>query len=470
MSGSKYNFHDIKNIHFVGIGGVGMSALAQLCAMKGCVVSGSDRLISSGHTDLAIWTYLEKLNIKIFPQDGSGITKDVQLMVLSSAIEKDNLEIKKANELGIKIIHRSELLASYVNKHKTIAITGTSGKSTTTSMIFEILRGAGKNPSLITGASLLSLQKEGLFGNVYESKSDLLVIEADESDGSLVNYHPHIGVLLNMEKDHKELDILETYFDKFKQNCEHFIVNADEKSLEKFKNDCKTFGLEHGDIKATNINLGGFETTFEINGVGFSLPEVGKYNLYNAVAAISVCVQLGVSLLDCAKSLTNFGGVYKRFNKIGSFGEGENRIEVIDDFAHNPHKISACLSACRLRGKRVLAYFQPHAHYSVKLLAKEFAETFETDIKDSDIMWLADIYYPGGTVDEKVSSKDILSLMKDSKNIKNIGNKQQEMADIIETAKEGDVIVVMGARDPGLTQFARNIFEGVKKKVSSQVV
>lgn len=463
---SSHDLKKIKNMHFVGIGGIGMSALAQICAMKKYNVSGSDRLINLGFKNLDIWKYLEKLSIRIYPQDGTGITKNTDLIVVSSAIEDNNPEIKRAKELGIKMIHRSELLASYVNNHKTIAITGTSGKSTTTSMVFEILQSAGLNPSLISGAGLISLQKQGLYGNVYESKSDLLVVEADESDGSLVNYKPYLGVLLNMEKDHKELDVLQGYFEKFKKNCEKFIINADEKSLEKFSDNTKSFGIKNGNTKAKNIKLGAFDTTFEINGVSFFLPEIGEYNLYNAIAAISVCRELDVSLESCAKALQNFAGVDKRFNTIGVFGEGDDKIEIINDYAHNPHKISACLSACRLRGNRVLAYFQPHAHSSVELLSKEFADAFDKILRPQDMMYLADIYYPGGTVDHKVSVQDILDKMKNTDRIKNIKSRKDTLTAIVNNAKKGDVIIVMGARDPELKSFAKNIFEGIKKKFS----
>ena len=192
-------------IHFVGIGGVGMSALAQLHAMSGDTVTGSDRLISKGYTDLALWTYLKNLGISLFAQDGSGIDEKTELVVLSSAIEDDNPEIKKAKQLGIQIMHRSELLAKHVATHKTVAVSGTSGKSTTTAMVYDILAFAGLSPSVITGAAILSLQKEqGVFGNVYKGESDILVIEADESDGSIVKYHPYLGLCLNLRKDHKE--------------------------------------------------------------------------------------------------------------------------------------------------------------------------------------------------------------------------------------------------------------------------
>ena len=162
-------------IHFIGIGGVGMSALAQLHAMGKDEVTGSDRLISKGYTDMALWEYLRKLNIKLFPQDGSGIDEKTELVILSSAIEEDNPELKKARQLNIPTMHRSELLAKHVAEHRTIAVSGTSGKSTTTAMVYDILAFAGLRPSVITGAAILSLQKEqGVFGNVYKGDSDIL--------------------------------------------------------------------------------------------------------------------------------------------------------------------------------------------------------------------------------------------------------------------------------------------------------
>ena len=207
-------------IHFIGIGGVGMSALAQLHAMSQDEVTGSDRLISKGYTDMALWTYLKKLNIKLFPQDGSGIDEKTELVILSSAIEEDNPELQKAKQLGIPTMHRSELLAKHVASHRTIAVSGTSGKSTTTAMVYDILAFAGLSPSVITGASLLSLQKEqGVFGNVYKGNSDILVIEADESDGSIVKYQPYLGLCLNLQKDHKEIAVLQGYFKEFISHC-----------------------------------------------------------------------------------------------------------------------------------------------------------------------------------------------------------------------------------------------------------
>jgi UDP-N-acetylmuramate--alanine ligase len=357
-------------IHFVGIGGIGMSALAQLHAMAGEEVNGSDRLINKGFTKLPVWEHLKKLGVKIYPQDGSGIDEKTNAVVLTSAIEPDNVEIAKAKQLSIPILHRSDLLAKHVRESWTIAVSGTSGKSTTTAMLFEILRHAGKDPSLLSGGVLLSLQQEGYFGNIYKGKSDMLVIEADESDGTLVNYHPKIGVMLNLAKDHKELDVLKGYFQKFSINCGTFIINEEEKLLKEIAGQYKTFGLKKGGVHARNLKLTGFGSIFTVEGVPFKLNIPGEHNVKNALAAVAAAREAGVDLKIASEALANFKGVYRRFNTIGVI----NNTEVVDDFAHNPHKCAATLKAAHLRGRRVLAFFQPHDFASVQLLKDEFIE------------------------------------------------------------------------------------------------
>ncbi|MDR0953391.1 MAG: UDP-N-acetylmuramate--L-alanine ligase [Elusimicrobiota bacterium] len=448
-------------IHFVGIGGIGMSALAQLHAMAGDEVTGSDRLINNGFTNLPVWDSLKKLGVKIYPQDGSGIDKKTKLIVLTSAIEPDNIEIEVAKKHHIPFMHRSELLAKHVKDSWTVAISGTSGKSTTTAMLFEILRSAGKDPSVITGGVLLSLQAEGYFGNVYKGKSKILVIEADESDGTLVNYHPKIGVMLNLAKDHKELDVLEGYFKKFSINCDNFIINEQEDELKKIAANYTTFGIASGDVYAKDLKLTGHGATFSVDGQPFILNLPGEHNVKNAMAAIAAAKQMGVSLKTAAKALENFKGVYRRFNTIGHASE----IEVIDDFAHNPHKVAATLKAAHLRGKRVLAFFQPHAFASVQLLLKEFIEEFSKNIRKEDTLWLGEIYYAGGTVPNGISSKLIYDgLKKKSVNVKYMPCRNETAADIAKSAKPGDVILVLGARDPTLTAFAQQIFQAILQK------
>jgi UDP-N-acetylmuramate--alanine ligase len=445
-------------IHFVGIGGIGMSALAQLHAMAGEEVTGSDRLINRGFTKLPIWESLAKLGIKIYPQDGSGIDSKTDALVLTSAIEPDNIEIAKAKRLAIPILHRSELLAKHVKESFTVAISGTSGKSTTAAMLFEILKRAGKDPSLITGGILLSLQERGFFGNVYKGKSDILVIEADESDGTLVNYHPQIGVMLNLAKDHKELDVLKGYFQKFSINCGTFIINEEEKLLKEIAGQYKTFGLKKGQTNAKNLKTTGFGSIFTVDGVPFKINLPGEHYVKDALAAVAAARELGVDLLTASQALADFKGVYRRFNTIGTV----NNIEVIDDFAHNPHKIAATLKAAHLRGKRVLAFFQPHSYASVQLLHKEFIEEFSKNIKAKDKLWLGEIYYAGGSAPEGVSAKIIYDgLKKVGTPVKFLSHRSKLVAEISKTAKSGDLILVLGARDPSLTDFAKQIFDSI---------
>lgn len=453
-------------IHFVGIGGIGMSALAQLHALAGDEVTGSDRLINKGFTKLPVWESLIKLGVKIYPQNGSGIDKDTKLVVLTSAIEPDNLEVQIAKKLKIPMMHRSELLAKEVKDHWTVAVSGTSGKSSTTALLFEILRAAGKEPSLITGGLLRSLQEEGLFGNVYQGKSDILVIEADESDGTLVNYHPKIGLMLNLAKDHKEIDILKGYFQKFSINCDKFILNCEEENLKELSGPAKTFGLSSGDVFAENIKTDGFGSSFTVKSVPFRINLPGEHYIKNALAAICAVQEMGVSLQDASRAVENFKGVWRRFNTIGS----ACGVEVIDDFAHNPHKAAATLKAAHLRGKRVLAFFQPHAFTSVQLLSKEFIDCFSKNIGAQDCLWLGEIYYAGGTVPEGVSSKIIYEGVKArGGNIKFIPCRNETARDIAAAAQEGDVILVMGARDPTLSDYAKQILEAVSEKAEKKV-
>ncbi|NLO92347.1 MAG: UDP-N-acetylmuramate--alanine ligase [Elusimicrobia bacterium] len=450
-----------KKIHFVGIAGNGMSALAQIHAMSGDIVSGSDRLLDKGFTALPLWPVFKKLNIKLHRQDGSGVTPELNLVVLSSAIEDGNRDWDKAKDLKLPIAHRSELLARHISQYHTVAVSGTCGKSTTAAMIFEILEKAGRSPSIINGAALLSLQERGYAGNIYRGTSNLLVIEADESDGSLTNYHPAIGVFLNLSKDHKELPVLEGYFRQFRANCKKFLVNADEANLAEFRAGGEaTFGVAHGSCRAENVELGPSSSSFTVDKVHFTLPHCGMHNVQNAIAAIAACRELDVPLKDCAEGLAGFRGVARRFASMGRV----NDIEVIDDFAHNPAKIAAALAAAQLRGKRVLAFYQPHGYAPVKLLMKELVASFSSALRENDMLWMPDIYYIGGTADKTVSSKQLVdAIAANGRKAAYLPSRDDILPRIVETARPGDVIMVMGARDPSITDYARAMLAALKK-------
>ncbi len=217
---------DFRTVFFIGIAGTGMSAIAQYLAGTGKQVSGSDRyFLPAVFNDTR--NKLEALGIQCFLQDGEGISQATDLLVVSTAVEDTVPEVQKAAGLNIPIIKRSELLALIAASKKTIAVGGTSGKSTTCAMLFDILQYGGLDPSIISGAGLVSIMKEGRIGNAKAGKGEWLVIEADESDGSIVQYKPEVGVLLNVDKDHKEMDALMEIFREFRNNTKQlFVVNA----------------------------------------------------------------------------------------------------------------------------------------------------------------------------------------------------------------------------------------------------
>ncbi len=259
----KYN-----HFFFVGIAGTGMSAIAQYLKGIGKKVSGSDRLFNDEKKSL-IRQQFDRLDIHTCFQDSSGISLQIDVLVISTAIEESNIELQKARSLGIPVMKRSELLAAISSDKKTIAVGGTSGKSTTTAMIFHIMQECGWEPSVMNGAGLTSLQKRGLPGNAWVGKSEWLVIEADESDGSIVNYVPEISVLLNIDRDHKEYDELMSLFEKFKSNTRSkFIVNQNHTlSCQLSQNKAYDFGINEAEIgfSGSGFEQKDFSISFECN-------------------------------------------------------------------------------------------------------------------------------------------------------------------------------------------------------------
>ncbi|MCM2304922.1 MAG: Mur ligase family protein [Elusimicrobia bacterium] len=444
-------------IHFVGIGGAGMSALAQIHAMDGGPATGSDRDFDRGR-GAALKARLEALGVRLFRQDGSAINRETELVVLSTAIEDSNPEIAAAKALGVPLMHRSEFLARHVAGMRTIAVTGTSGKSTVVAMIFEILEAAGRGPSVITGGALIALQKKGLTGNAFRGKSDILVVEADESDGSLVNYKPAVGVFLNLTKDHLEVSALREIFLKFRGNVATSLVNEDDPALADIRADL-TFGLDSGSVRAEAIELSASGSTFRVKDVSFTLPAPGRHNVENAIAAIAACVNEGVGLGDCARGLASFQGVARRFQSLGS----ARGVEVVDDFAHNPAKIAATLTAARLRGRRTMAVYQPHGFAPTRHLKNELIAAFAAGLRPEDRLWLPDIYYVGGTASKDISSNDVVAPLKaQGLHAFHVPDRAAIAALIAAEATEGDLVIVMGARDPSLSDFARDVLAALR--------
>ena len=383
-----------------------------ICRAQECSVSGSDRFFNDGKAG-DIKAKLEAEGITCFLQNGEGINAATDLVVVSTAIEDTVIEVKKAKELGIPIIRRSELLALIALTKKTIAIGGTSGKSTTTGMLFDIMRHAGKKPSVISGAGLVDLIQKGKIGNAYVGDGEWLIIEADESDGSIVQYHPEIGVLLNVEKDHKELDELVKVFETFKNNSKHFTVNRSNEYARGLSADAKNdFCVDGSDTDAgfqvTAFSQDGFHISFKVNGQHFELNILGRHNMENAVAATAAAALAGVSLADAAAALKKYQGIYRRAQVLGQ----KNGVWVIDDFAHNPAKCAAAIRACQPVSGKVVAWFQPHGYTPTKFLRNEFVQEIAHAVRAQDEIWMSEIFYAGGTAVKDISALDLVKTLR----------------------------------------------------------
>jgi UDP-N-acetylmuramate--alanine ligase len=456
-----FNINQYQNYFFVGIAGTGMSAIAQYLKGIGKEVSGSDRLFNKDHKML-IQEQFEKAGIECFFQDASGITKKTQVVVVSTAIEETNIEYQKAKSPGIQIIKRSELLAAISSVKKTIAVGGTSGKSTTTAMIFHILQENGYAPSLITGAGLTELQRKGLPGNAWVGESEWLVIEADESDGSIVNYIPEIGIVLNIDRDHKEYEELMQLFKTFKDHTRgKFIINNDHEMIRVISQDKKNdFGTMAGvGFLCENFNQQGFGIQFTINKIPFSIPVIGKHNMENATAAVAASVAVGIKMEDAAKALKTYVGIYRRTQLVGE----KNGVTMIDDFAHNPSEVAAAVRTCQLIGKRVFAWFQPHGYGPLRFMHEDLAEKVVETLRPADYLLMSEVYYAGGTVNKDITSEVVINAVKaKGKNALFVEDRSKLSETFHQMIERGDVILFMGARDPSLADFAKDIFEKLK--------
>ncbi len=455
------DFSNINNIFFIGIGGTGMSALAQYLVETGKDIRGSDRQFVIQNIS-NIRNKLEKMKIKCFPQNGDGINSETDLVIVSTAVEKTNIEYVKAEKLNIPIIMRSDLLKLITDTKKTIAISGTSGKSTTVAMLFHILQKAKLYPSLITGAGLIDLQKGGREGNAFVGKGEWLIIEADESDGSLVKYKPEIGVILNIEKDHKELSELMQIFKIFKNNVKNrLIVNRNcVRSKELSENIKFDFGINRKCMyNGKNFEQNGFSISFHVNNIKFNIPIIGIHNMENAMAAISVASYLNIDLQTISKALESYKGIYRRHQIIGT----HNDITVIDDYAHNPVKVANSIKACINMSDRLIAWFQPHGFVPTKFLRNEFVDEISNTLRDNDQIWMSEIYYAGGTVNKDISAKDLINdIKKKNKKAFFVEDRNNFFNILNNKLVKGDIILIMGARDFSLNEFAQSIFNSLK--------
>lgn len=447
-------------LHFCGVGGSGMSALAQVHAWRGGRCTGSDRAFDAGERG-AIRAALAAAGVEIVPQDGSWPRAGCTAMIVSTAVEDGVPDVRAARAAGVPIRHRSELLADHVAAADGIAVTGTSGKSTTTAMIAEILLHAGRDPSVITGGALVRLEAQGLLGNARAGGGPHLVIEADESDGSVVRYRPWASVILNLQRDHKEPAEVLAMFRTLAAQTRGPLVLGDDPALDPLADGAVRAGLAPGcAVRAVDLELAPDGCGFTVDGVRFRLPVPGEHNVRNAVAAIAAAVAAGVPPAECAAALREFRGVARRFQVLGERGG----VTVVDDFAHNPDKLRAVLAAARLRGGRVLAFFQPHGYGPTRFLFADLVEAFAGSLGPDDVLWLPPIYYAGGTVTRDVESTDLTAAVRArGRDARDLADRADLPAAAAAVARPGDVVLVLGARDPFLSELARAVLAALPR-------
>lgn len=451
--------NDLDNAYFFcGIGGSGMSALAQLAKARGFAVKGSDRGFDNGNNQTLI-KKLQSQGIELFSQDGSGLSEN-DILVVSTAVEDTIPDVKAAKALNCQILHRSQLLADFFNLSKGVAVGGTSGKSSVTAMVGHILTECGVDPTVVNGAVMPQFNSDKMHGNVRCGDSDVMVIEADESDGSIVNYRPFIGILNNISKDHKTLEELNLLFTTFVENCQYVVynINCPEVAKVPLNGNLLSYGIENveADFNAENLKRTVQGVEFQINKLTVKLPVLGAHNVENALSAMAAASLLGVKVEDSANAMASYAGIERRMQLVGEV----DHIRVIDDFAHNPDKIRAVIQALKTDENRLIVFWQPHGFGPVKFLKNEFIDSFVKNTNENDLIIMPEIYYAGGSADKSVSAKDLIDeIEKTGRNAYFVLNREDVPNFIKSEAKAGDTVLLLGARDVTLAAFAKDVYD-----------
>ncbi len=448
-----------RQFHFIGVGGIGMSALAYVLAKRQLPVSGSDRRLTHitrrlQDNGVRIFWSQEAENIAQVTQSSPGNPGILPQVVCSTAIGPSNAEYKAALDAGCPMFHRSDILAALMNDAQGIAVAGTHGKTTTSSMVGYLLLKAGIDPSIVIGGEVAAWQ-----GNAYVGTSDYMVAEADESDGSLVKLSAAIGIITNIELDHPDhyssLDEVVGIFQHFADHCDVVIGSADcETVLQKIQ-PAVTYSLRQesgADYIATDICETAQKTTAEIWERGerlgtLNLPILGLHNLSNALAAIAVARRLGVDFGAIATIMATFGGAKRRFDHRGC----HNNIEFIDDYAHHPSEIKVTLAAAKVKStevlpevsqRRVVAVFQPHRYSRITTLLQEFATAFS----DADQVIVTDVYSAGEANASGITGEDITSTIGEHHDQVTYGATLDDVkAKLADTLQPGDLVIFLTA-------------------------
>ena len=431
-----------------------MLPLALIAKARGAQVAGSDRSRDQGRSaDKFAW--IEAKGIALHPQDGSGIAEG-QVFVASAAVEDSVPDAAAAKAWGLARMTRAELNASFFNAAtRGIGIGGTSGKSTVTAMVAWLLHSAGLAPTVMNGAVMRNFASDAdPFTSALIGGAANYVSEVDESDGSIALYRPDIAVVTNISLDHKSLDELHALFGDFAARARTAILNADDpESAALITDKSVTFGFnDEATLRASDYAALPDGCSFTLhadgNSHGAQLRMPGRHNVANALAALAVARALGLPMDAAVAALAEFAGIARRYEVIGS----ANGVTVIDDFAHNPDKVAATLAAAAELPGRALIFFQPHGYGPLKQMGKELAASFAAGMRADDRLWVCDPVYFGGTVDRSVGSAEFVAAI--GAHATYLPTRDACGAAILAEARDGDRILILGARDDTLTDFA----------------
>ena len=454
-------------VFFSGIGGSGMLPLASIVRASGGRVSGSDRSLDAGRTPHK-FDYLRSLGIQLFPQDGSGLKKGMTL-VTSAAVEETVPDVVRARALGLPHLTRPEFLAKLLNSaQRSVAVGGTSGKSTVTGMIGWILHACHRQPTVMNGAVMKNFVTPAApFASALVGDPELFVSEVDESDGSIALYKPEIAVLTNISLDHKDMTELRSLFAAFRLRARKAVVNLDDPETRAIADVIPIDNRLGYGFDSPGTDFMGKDLQLEADGVSFALEAEGqrhdvrlaipgRHNASNALAAIAASRALGVRTEDAVSALARFEGLRRRLETVGTAGD----VIVIDDFAHNPDKIDATLATLRAQPGRLLIMFQPHGYGPLTKMGEELAESFGSGMAPDDRLYLPDPVYQGGTVD-RARGSDWLADQVNSRDrhAEHIPERASIGDALVAEAQPGDRVLIMGARDDTLIDFAQSLVE-----------
>lgn len=425
------------HIHFIGIGGVGMSALAQAFLDRGYKVSGSDRLLATGQVTPVLET-LQAQGVSLFPQDGSGINAET-IVVYSTAIEADNPDFAKAKSLNTVLLHRSEALAELSKGHRFIAVTGTCGKSSVTAMLGHLLTACGKDPTIVNGAEISGLDEDGKrVGSVRTSATPggFFVAEADESDRSLMTLSPTDVIVTNASGDHFSKEEAETLFDAFRAKATGVVI------------DTRGYPVEPAPEGE------GWEARFTWRNKACCLPMPGAHNVANIKVALDMALALGCDEDALIAALPSFRGIRRRLERTGTCAGAC----VIDDYAHNIEKLAAAWTTLtQVFPKGVFGVWRPHGYAPLRKMMEGLTEMFASVVRPCDHLLLLPVYDAGGTADRSINSDTLFNQLRTRCPVTLVADLTEAEKRLREFAAPDTALAIFGARDPGLPVLARRL-------------